>query len=365
MDIVPATRSYGQWLSKQFDVVAHQLVEKHARMAASPMEFLRGTFYRWVQTFPEICPNFQSAHRVLAVGDLHIASFGTWHDQFGRLVWGIDDFDEASYLPYASDLIRLAVSAVIDSWEGELKIHVKQACNAVLDGYRSSLERGGRTFVLEERHSWLRKVALKRLDKPHVFWKKLNALPSIRTPVPQAARRALRRILPAHQAPDRIARRVSGLGSLGHPRLVGILLWEGSHLALEAKPLAPSAAVWANPEIGDALYYDRIMTKSVRCLDPFVRVVGRWLVRQLSPDSSPIEIESMANFKDQDRLLHAMAFETANIHLGTPSAAKRVIADLASRSVKSWRAAIMDMAKKTVADWQEWKRTEKKRTHRR
>jgi uncharacterized protein (DUF2252 family) len=63
------------------------------------VKFLRGTFYRWTQLFPEVCPDLGKAPPVLSVGDLHIASFGTWRDGFGRLIWGVDDFDEAYPLP--------------------------------------------------------------------------------------------------------------------------------------------------------------------------------------------------------------------------------------------------------------------------
>ena len=38
---------------------------------------------------------------------LYIA-YGTWRDTEGRLVWGINDFDEAYPSPYTNDLVRLA-----------------------------------------------------------------------------------------------------------------------------------------------------------------------------------------------------------------------------------------------------------------
>jgi hypothetical protein len=58
-----------------------------------------------------------------------------------------------------------------------------------------------------------------------------------------------------------------------------------------------------------------------------VRLSGKWLVRQLAPDSSPIEIETMSGQKDQDKLLHAMAWEAANVHLGSAKAPARIAAD--------------------------------------
>ena len=50
---------------------------------------------------------------MLAVGDIHLENFGTWRDADGRLVWGVNDFDEAAEMPYALDLIRLATSALV------------------------------------------------------------------------------------------------------------------------------------------------------------------------------------------------------------------------------------------------------------
>ena len=91
------------------------------------------------------------APEVLAVGDLHIASFGTWRDGFGRLIWGIDDFDEAYPLPYTNDLVRLAVSAVLDASEGEITVSLRNATEVILEGYRAGLKAGGEPFVLEEK----------------------------------------------------------------------------------------------------------------------------------------------------------------------------------------------------------------------
>ncbi len=50
------------------------------------------------------------APQVLAVGDMHLENFGTWRDADGRLVWGVNDFDEAAVMPYPLDLVRLAAS---------------------------------------------------------------------------------------------------------------------------------------------------------------------------------------------------------------------------------------------------------------
>jgi hypothetical protein len=183
MDILTATKDFEKWVSSHTQVVKAQLSDKHRQMEKSPVQFLRGTFYRWTQMFPEICPDLGKAPTVLSVGDLHIASFGTWRDGFGRLIWGIDDFDEAYPLPYTNDLVRLAVSAILDASEGEIKVGLGNVVDVILDGYRTCLRRGGEPFVLEEKHKWLRKIALDCLDIPANFWKKMDVLPAARTSV--------------------------------------------------------------------------------------------------------------------------------------------------------------------------------------
>jgi uncharacterized protein (DUF2252 family) len=204
-------------------------------MAGERLEFLRGTFYRWAQIWPAVCPTLTTSVRILAVGDLHVASYGTWRDAFGRLVWGIDDFDEAYRMPYASDLVRLATSAVICASDCDLPLSLRDICDVILDGYTEELKSGGQPFVLEESHKWLRTIALKHLDVPAVFWKKIQALPTVKKEIPSGARRALDRMLPQPGIAYRVARRTAGMGSMGHPRFVAIADWNGGKIALEAK----------------------------------------------------------------------------------------------------------------------------------
>ena len=359
MDILTATKDFEKWVSQRTPVIKTQLSDKHRQMAESPVQFLRGTFYRWTQLFPEICPDLGKAPTVLAVGDLHIASFGTWRDGFGRLIWGIDDFDEAYPLPYVNDLVRLAVSAIVDASEGEIKVGLSNVVDVILDGYRSCLRQGGLPFVLEEKHTWLRSIALKCLDIPAEFWKKMDALPTARTEVPGDARKAIARLLPVPELPCRFVRRIAGVGSLGHARYVAIFDWRGGQIALEAKAATPSACAWARGGGSSRIYYQNLLEQAIRCPDPFVRLSGKWLVRQLAPDSSPIDIETMSGQKNQDKLLRAMAWETANVHLGTIRAGARILADLNSRSGKWLRTAIRDMAAATISDWKAWKKSQR------
>src|SRR5690242_11894502 len=111
MTIRKATESYEAWLRRHVRLLEDDLELKHQRMRLAPFLFLRATYYRWAQIWSGVCGNAARAPRVLAVGDLHVENFGTWRDIEGRLIWGINDFDEVWQLPYTNDLIRLATSA--------------------------------------------------------------------------------------------------------------------------------------------------------------------------------------------------------------------------------------------------------------
>src|ERR1700744_6745426 len=106
--IIQATREYEAWLGRQIAVLKPDLAAKHQHMAGDPFSFFRATFYRWMQLWPEHCQACCDAPVVLGVGDLHVENFGTWRDTEGRLIWGINDFDETWRLPYTHDLTRLA-----------------------------------------------------------------------------------------------------------------------------------------------------------------------------------------------------------------------------------------------------------------
>lgn len=356
MTIVEATREVEHWLGREMPLVRDQLTTKHKKMAKDPIEFLRGTFYRWAQVWPGECKDLADAPAVLAVGDLHIASFGTWRDAFGRLIWGIDDFDEAYTMPYANDLVRLATSAVLDADEANVRVGTRDMCDAILTGYVDGLKSGGRPFILEEHHKWLRAIALDHLDDPPVFWKKLDRLPRTAKQLPRTVRSAITKMLPERHVPYHVARRTAGIGSLGRPRYLAIADWHGGQIALEAKAAPPSTYVWAKSIPNGACVYQEILSHACRCPDPFVHVDRAWLIRRLAPDSSPIEIESLSTHKDQEKLLDAMGRETANIHLGSRGAEKKILRDLGKRRASWLHSAAMDMRKAVRSDWKEWKK---------
>jgi len=362
MNVVKATRQFEAWLAQHTRVDQKDLRLKHSDMKKDVFMFFRATYYRWAQLWPQVCPDLAQAPKVLAVGDLHVENFGTWRDIEGRLIWGVNDFDEAWPLAYAIDLVRLAVSAHLAAEAGNLPVNREEICTAILEGYRESMQKKGLAFVLEERHGWLRRIALGELRDPVHFWAKMDALPALKTECPISAIDALEHLMPAPGISFRLAHRVAGLGSLGHARYVAIADWHGGQIAREAKALVPSSSHWAQSIEAEKIcgpaeiLYQTIINRAVRCPDPFVKLRGRWIVRRLGPHISRILLASLRAPDNELRLLHAMGYETANIHLGTPTARKAVLRHIDKQKPKWLHQAAEQMLEVTRADWQVWKK---------
>ncbi len=355
MDIREATKSYEHWMQGCASIVAKELRDKHLKMKQDPFQFLRGTYYRWAQLWPEICHKSRRAPTVLCVGDLHIDSYGTWRDAEGRMCWGVDDFDEAWPLPYTNDLIRLAASARIARTMGILTIKSKHACEAVLTAYERTLRAGGCPMVLAEEETHLEQLGIEALKPPTSFWKTLNKHPTIHGRLPAEAKKALERTFPMPNLKYRVVRREAGLGSLGQLRFVAIADCRGGCIAREAKNILPSASMWLDGRKSHyQSYYGKALTSAMRSPDPYQKVVGSWLIRRLSPDSNPIKVENLAKKRDEEILLQAMGTEAANIHFGSHRT-KPVLRDLRQRNADWLHVDSKKMAKLVLREWKEYR----------
>src|SRR4029077_16772615 len=143
-----STKRYDTWLAAHVPLIPGDLKLKHPQMKALLFPFFRATYYRWAEVWPVVCSDLTSAPEALSVGDLHVENFGTWRDTDGRLIWGVNDFDEASWLPYTNDLVRLVASANMAIDANHIALDRKTACAAVSEGYQRCLAAGGRPFVL-------------------------------------------------------------------------------------------------------------------------------------------------------------------------------------------------------------------------
>jgi Uncharacterized protein conserved in bacteria (DUF2252) len=355
MRIRKATRKYERWLAAHCAVVGRDLERKHELMRLSAFSFFRGTFYRWMQRWPEVGPDVARAPIVPAVGDLHIENFGTWRDCEGRLAWGVNDFDECAPLPYTIDLVRLAASAILATREEKLRLSEVTICNAILRGYRAGLARHGVPFVLEGQHRWIRHAATAGVKPAAEFWAAFAKLPPAGPALSASARKVLVAALPAAASGVVFKRRVAGAGSLGRPRFVALANLNGGPVAREAKAWLPSAVLWADGDDRAKNYSPRTVDDAKRSPDPTLRFHRRWIVRRLAPDCTRIELADLPRERDDKRLLKAMGAEIANIHLGEPRAVVRIQRHL--RRLRPWWLiqAARHMADAITADWREFR----------
>lgn len=318
--------------------------------------FLRSTYYRWPSYFATLDPAITEAPVVVAVGDLHIENFGMWRDTLGRLAWGINDFDEAYPLAYTHDLVRLAVSAVLAIRSGHLSLKNKDACQSIVDGYWEGISSGGRAFVIGEDHRWFKPLMETPSHDPERFWNKLRMSPRERTVIPKEARTALVKLLPDPDLPFVVHHRIAGLGNLGKPRYTALATWSGGPIAREVKGLTLSAVAWSEKK-HDGPYYQKILSGSIRSADPYLTVHGdHWVTRRLDIDCRRIELDELSTVDEEEWLLYAMGFETANVHLGGAGegSRKQILQHLAKQK-KGWlKKSVQEMLVLLMRDFKAW-----------
>ena len=370
MNIHESTAAFETWLHVQLadrgkcDDAA--LMGKHADMKKEgPHAFLRGTFYRWAELWKGVK---DGGSTVAAIGDTHVENFGTWRDEEGRLVWGVNDFDEACELPWTSDLVRLGVSARLALGKlKSFKLSAEDACDAIWEGYTRSAtsdDAAPAPLVLAEKRDVLRSFALKLIlsKPPKEFWKKKEEKLEAAQHMPEDAMAALKAKLPdgaqilAFLQPK--AGDPPGMGSRGKCRFYALATWKGAKVLREAKPVVPSAMAWVRADnAGRGLL--EMLSSSRRCPDPLQEIRGKWVVRRLAADSSKIELDDLdgagANEDRERKVFESMGAEIGNLHLGSISA-PTLREELSARGSDSkWlRNAAKDWMKKVEADFAEF-----------
>jgi len=237
----------------------------------------------------------------------------------------------------------------------------REASEAIEKGYRDSLTAGGKPFILAEDNQRLRLMALSKLRDPVHFWGKLTHLPPFTAKAPDEVRRLLEESLPPKSV-YQLKKRIAGLGSLGHPRILAISSAGGAFIAREAKAIRPSASVWHNKASSTVVYGPKLVASCLRVPDPFVRFQNRWVVRRLAPDCSRIELVSLTAERDEARLLYSMGWETANMHFGSPQGIPLIKRDLSQRKNRWLHRAAKAMCRATLRDWEDWRKGWKKLT---
>jgi hypothetical protein len=316
MSFQQVNSSFEEWLRERCaaggcTVVEADLEQKRKNMRKHPFVFLRATFFRWAGRMEALCPDLAGAPAVLSLGDAHIENFGTWRDDEGRLVWGVNDFDEAAIIAYPFDLVRLATSTRLAPGR---TIGGQKTCAAILRGYDDGLAHP-RPGVLDEQDLWLRPLVNCPDDKRAKFWQGIDALHAVEPPT--AVRAALLCSLPNGAANVRFARRTAGEGSLGRPRFVAIADWRGGRVLREAKALVPSAWDWAHGSPSSVSRFADLAMAATRAPDPYMNVAGAFVIRRLASDSRKAELGDEAGADLREGLLEAMGREIGSLHAAT------------------------------------------------
>ncbi|KGN41476.1 DUF2252 domain-containing protein [Knoellia aerolata] len=107
---------------------------KFRSMAHDPHSFYRGAagvFYRDVTRMDAPYVDDRSS-RIWVHGDLHVENFGTYLNAGGRLVFDVNDFDEAYLGHFTWDLLRFSTSLAVLGWQKALP---DETVRGLIEGY--------------------------------------------------------------------------------------------------------------------------------------------------------------------------------------------------------------------------------------
>ena len=290
------------------------------------------------------------APQVLSVGDLHLENFGTWRDADGRLVWGVNDFDEADVMPYVLDLVRLATSIRLAP---DLAVGNQAAAEALLKGYREGLD-DPQPALLYEGETWLRPYAERADIRPEKFWEEVSGYPKAKPP-PEIAEALIAGLPEGVDKKIRMCSRRKGGGGLGRPRYVAVAYWRGGRVLREAKALVPSAWTWANGNKGQASKFLELANGRFRAPDPFLHVRNKFIIRRIAADSHKIELGDDAGAILRLGLLRAMGFDLASIHAAGSATTRAIRNDLRKRPQGWLNAAAKTAAAAVKRDYEDWR----------
>ncbi|MFF2849427.1 DUF2252 domain-containing protein [Streptomyces sp. NPDC058001] len=129
----PSAEQRGEEILAVFDTAFGELLAadpaafrvKFRKMASSAFAFYRGTACLFYHDLDAVGPDGSGGNtaggaylddrtaRVWIHGDLHAENFGTYMDSQGRLIFNVNDFDEAYVGPFTWDLKRFAASVAL------------------------------------------------------------------------------------------------------------------------------------------------------------------------------------------------------------------------------------------------------------
>ncbi|WP_100330158.1 DUF2252 domain-containing protein [Bacillus xiapuensis] len=338
---------------------------KYQKMSQSPFSFFRGSAYLFYYDavnhwFPYHTPQDRPTW---IQGDLHFENFGAFHNEKGKLVFDINDFDEGYVGSYLYDLLRMSVSIALVC--RELAYHTGQQINvmeAFLKAYHKQMVRfqEGKDkpetfFVTKKKADGAIRKLLKKLEKrseAHLLSKVTDYFQSERQfaasgeirPLSDAAEAVIKHIWPAYMKTvkrienetaftikDTAVKKGSGTASIGLDRFY-ILIEGGKREAgmddiiLEMKEVRTPVPAYFMPyhqAFWEAFSHQGqrvVMTQRAmhHQADPYlgyVTIDGRdFYVRERSPYKKKLKLEAIKSVKDMTDTVEQMGRITAKVH---------------------------------------------------
>ena len=347
----------------------HLLARKVARMVASPLALLRGTapmFYRLLDRHPALADGPGGEGWI--VGDAHLENFGAYRTgalsigvgepaREERVVFDLNDFDDATLGPWRFDVLRLATSLLLAGREiGADGSRALALADALVEAYVAAVwgEDGPlpsppvvRELVDRVRRRTRRQLLDQRtqvVDGARRFLRgeRYRDVPAkLRARTERALARYARRLPGAERPPDGalqvldVAFRIAGTGSLGSLRVAVLVAGKGGEdgawifdLKEEGDP--SSACLLRVPRLERAPPAERV-TEAIRaCLAHPPRMMGTtrlrgssMLVRRLAPQEDRLDLNKLRSADLEPLARHLGALLGAAHRRGKRRAPKR------------------------------------------
>jgi uncharacterized protein (DUF2252 family) len=345
----------------------HLLAHKVARMSSSPLALLRGAaplFYEVLDRHPVLTDGPPGEGWL--VGDAHLENFGAFRTgalttdesqttrQAERVVFDLNDFDDAIVGPWRFDVLRLTTALILGGRElGTGGPHTLELCEALIDAYansafhrkrpptpprvvdalvdkvqtrtrkelldqRTHLLHGERRFMRGPRYEDLPKKTRARAER--AFAKYIKRLPERDRMHPDA-----------FQVID-MAFRVAGTGSLGCTRVAVLVRGKGGPdgawiFDMKEEDVPSAARIVGTPSLPPG---ERVCEGIQSCLTRPPRMIGTtklrglsMFVRRLAPQEDKIELVKLKS-DDLEPLARHMGALLGTAHRrGATRAAKK------------------------------------------
>ena len=359
---------------------------KYTAMAGDAFAFFRGTCHLFWEDWSH--PRaLERAPLAWICGDLHLQNFGTFRGDNRLTYFDINDFDDATLAPCTYDAVRLATSILLAGAEVRVPAPRLGALAATfVDAYAGALARGRAGWIerdtargmvrrllqsLERRKRvmLLDKRTYRRGNRRRILLDGQHALPASRVDrrkvlgllaqLPEDITRPKR-----FYAVRDVARRVSGIGSLGVERYVVLIEGMGSpdrNYLLDVKRALPSAVRaalrgrpprFASEADRVIAVQHRLQAVSPALLHPLTHGEETFVLRELGPREDRVPLRTAdGRRKPLEGVVRTMGCVLAWDHLRASGRQGAAVADalIAFGRDRTWRRQLLAYARRYAA----------------